>query len=81
MALTRRACARGSSKTGSDERPAGALSQRLSAEAPPRAALGAGSVGANIRMIPTSDILFFRAEDKYTRRRSFEALIRRPIRS
>ena len=25
------------------------------------------SVGANIRMIPTSDILFFRAEDKYTR--------------
>ena len=25
------------------------------------------SVGANIRMIPTGDILFFRAEDKYTR--------------
>jgi DNA-binding LytR/AlgR family response regulator len=39
------------------------------------------SVGANIRMIPTSDILFFRAEDKYTRvqTRSFEALIRKPI--
>src|SRR5438477_5555677 len=39
------------------------------------------SVGANIRMIPTSDILFFRAEDKYTRvqtQRS-EALIRKPI--
>jgi DNA-binding LytR/AlgR family response regulator len=39
------------------------------------------SVGANIRMIPTSDILFFRAEDKYTRvqTRVFEALIRKPI--
>jgi DNA-binding LytR/AlgR family response regulator len=39
------------------------------------------SVGANIRMIPTTDILFFRAEDKYTRvqTRSFEALIRKPI--
>jgi DNA-binding LytR/AlgR family response regulator len=39
------------------------------------------SVGSNIRMIPTSDILFFRAEDKYTRvqTRSFEALIRKPI--
>ena len=40
------------------------------------------SVGATIRMIPTSDILFFRAEDKYTRvqTQSFEALIRKPIR-
>ena len=39
------------------------------------------SVGPNIRMIPTTDILFFRAEDKYTRvqTRSFEALIRKPI--
>jgi DNA-binding LytR/AlgR family response regulator len=39
------------------------------------------SVGANIRMIPTSDILFFRAEDKYTlvKTRGFEALIRKPI--
>ena len=39
------------------------------------------SVGATIRMIPTSDILFFRAEDKYTRvqTESFEALIRKPI--
>ena len=39
------------------------------------------SVGANIRMIPTSDILFFRAEDKYTRvqTRGLEALIRKPI--
>ena len=39
------------------------------------------SVGANIRMIPTSDILFFRAEDKYTRvqTQGFEALIRKPI--
>jgi DNA-binding LytR/AlgR family response regulator len=39
------------------------------------------NVGASLRMIPTSDILFFRAEDKYTRvqTRSFEALIRKPI--
>ena len=39
------------------------------------------SVGANIRMIPTSDILFFRAEDKYTRVQTaaFDALIRKPI--
>ena len=39
------------------------------------------SVGANIRMIPTGDVLFFRAEDKYTRvqTESFEALIRKPI--
>jgi DNA-binding LytR/AlgR family response regulator len=39
------------------------------------------SIGANIRMIPTSEILFFRAEDKYTRvqTRAFEALIRKPI--
>jgi DNA-binding LytR/AlgR family response regulator len=39
------------------------------------------SVGANIRMIPTSEILFFRAEDKYTlvKTRGFEALIRKPI--
>ena len=41
------------------------------------------SVGANIRMIPTSDILFFRAEDKYTRvqTKTFEALIRKPIKA
>jgi DNA-binding LytR/AlgR family response regulator len=39
------------------------------------------SVGATLRMIATSEILFFRAEDKYTRvqTRSFEALIRKPI--
>ena len=39
------------------------------------------SVGASIRMIPTSEILFFRAEDKYTRVQTerFEALIRKPI--
>jgi DNA-binding LytR/AlgR family response regulator len=39
------------------------------------------SVGANIRMIPTSDILFFRAEDKYTlvKTLAVEALIRKPI--
>ncbi len=39
------------------------------------------SVGANIRMIPTTEVLFFRAEDKYTRVQTagFEALIRKPI--
>ena len=38
-------------------------------------------MGAAIRMIPTGDILFFRAEDKYTRvqTKGFEALIRKPI--
>jgi DNA-binding LytR/AlgR family response regulator len=41
------------------------------------------SVGVNIRMIPTTDILFFRAEDKYTRvqTKTFEALIRKPIKA
>ena len=41
------------------------------------------SVGANIRMIPTTDVLFFRAEDKYTRvqTKTFEALIRKPIKA
>jgi len=39
------------------------------------------SVGTALRMIPTADILFFRAEDKYTRVQTegFEALIRKPI--
>ena len=60
------------------------LSQRLGAGGPkPRQYIRwvQASVGANIRMIPTSDILFFRAEDKYTRvqSRGFEALIRKPI--
>ncbi|MEP6679063.1 MAG: LytTR family DNA-binding domain-containing protein, partial [Betaproteobacteria bacterium] len=39
------------------------------------------SVGASIRMIPTADILYFRAEDKYTRvqTEAYDALIRKPI--
>jgi DNA-binding LytR/AlgR family response regulator len=39
------------------------------------------SVGPSLRMIPTSEILFFRAEDKYTRvqTETLEALIRKPI--
>ena len=39
------------------------------------------SVGGVIGMIPTSEILFFRAEDKYTRVQTtrYEALIRKPI--
>jgi DNA-binding LytR/AlgR family response regulator len=60
------------------------LSQRLGADGlKPREYMRwvQASVGANIRMIPTSDILFFRAEDKYTRVQTqrFEALIRKPI--
>ena len=60
------------------------LSQRLgSGGVKPREYLRwvQASVGANIRMIATGDILFFRAADKYTRvqTRSFEALIRKPI--
>lgn len=62
------------------------LSQRLGAGAggtAPREYLRwvQASVGAAIRMIPTGDILFFRAEDKYTRvqTKGFEALIRKPI--
>src|ERR1700682_5539350 len=46
------------------------LSQRLGTSAlKPREYMRwvQASVGANIRMIPTTDILFFRAEDKYTR--------------
>jgi DNA-binding LytR/AlgR family response regulator len=39
------------------------------------------SVGSTLRVIPATDILFFRAEDKYTRVQTatFEALIRKPI--
>ena len=39
------------------------------------------SVGSTLRMIPTGEILFFRAEDKYTRVQTarFEALIRKSI--
>ena len=60
------------------------LAQRLGGgDAKPRDYLRwvQASVGANIRMIPTDDILFFRAEDKYTRVQTegFEALIRKPI--
>ena len=60
------------------------LSQRLgSAGLKPREYMRwvQASVGSSIRMIPTSEILFFRAEDKYTRVQTegFEALIRTPI--
>ena len=59
------------------------LSQRLGAGGVKREYMRwvQASVGANIRMIPTSEILFFRAEDKYTlvKTRGFEALIRKPI--
>jgi DNA-binding LytR/AlgR family response regulator len=60
------------------------LSQRLgSGGLKPREYLSwvQASVGANLRMIPTSDILFFRADNKYTRvqTETIEALIRKPI--
>ena len=60
------------------------LSQRLGASSlKPREYMRwvQASVGATLRMIPTTEILFFRAEDKYTRVQTqrFEALIRKPI--
>ncbi len=59
------------------------LSTRLGATTPTRQYIRwvQASVGANLRVIPTSDILFFRAQDKYTRVQTarFEALIRKPI--
>ena len=59
------------------------LSERLGPGVKPREHLRwvQASVGPNIRMIPTSDVLFFHAEDKYTRVQTprFEALIRKPI--
>ena len=60
------------------------LSQRLAGgAAAPREYMRwvQASVGATLRMIPTRDVLFFRAEDKYTRVQTstFEALIRKPI--
>ncbi len=59
------------------------LAQRLGGGAAPREYLRwvQASVGSALRMIPTSEILFFRAEDKYTRVQAagFEALIRKPI--
>ena len=59
------------------------LSERLGPNAATREYLRwvQASVGSNLRMIPTSDVLFFHAEDKYTRVQTprFEALIRKPI--
>jgi DNA-binding LytR/AlgR family response regulator len=59
------------------------LGQRLGTGAAAREYLRwvQASVGTSLRMIPTRDILFFRAEDKYTRVQTerFEALIRKPI--
>ncbi len=39
------------------------------------------SVGQQLRLIPTAEVLFFRSDEKYTRvqTESFEALIRKPI--
>ncbi|MDN3576035.1 LytTR family DNA-binding domain-containing protein [Chitinimonas viridis] len=59
------------------------LSRRLGGEGKSRDYLRwiQASVGSSIRMISTREILFFRAEDKYTRVQTegFEALIRKPI--
>jgi len=40
------------------------------------------SIGQDLRMIPVEDILFFRSDEKYTcvQTKSFEALIRKPVR-
>ena len=59
------------------------LSEQLGAKAPTREYIRwvQASLGANLRVIPTTDVLFFRAQDKYTRVQTarFEALIRKPI--
>jgi DNA-binding LytR/AlgR family response regulator len=59
------------------------LAKRMGNNATPREYLRwvQASVGTSLRMISTKEILFFRAEDKYTRVQtdSFEALIRKPI--
>ena len=40
------------------------------------------SIGQDLRMIPVEDILFFRSDEKYTcvQTKTFEALIRKPVR-
>ena len=59
------------------------LSEQLGTAAPTRQYIRwvQASLGANLRVIPTTDVLFFRAQDKYTRVQTsrFEALIRKPI--
>jgi DNA-binding LytR/AlgR family response regulator len=57
------------------------LSDSLSAPKPAYLRWIQASVGPNLRFIPADDIVFFRAEDKYTRvlLASAEALIRKPI--
>lgn len=61
-----------------------ALARRLGLPAPARPQLVhiQASVGQSIRLIPIADVLYFNADDRYTRVRTLglEALIRKPIR-
>lgn len=57
------------------------LSQRLRGEGPTYLRWIKAQVGANLRLIPTDEIVYFHAEDKYTRvfTATAEALIKKPI--
>ena len=75
-------------RIGSRPSDLGAMLTQLSARldrvsAPPGSHLQwiQASVGQQLRLIPTAEILFFRSDEKYTRvqTESFEALIRKPI--
>ena len=75
-------------RIGSRPSDLGAMLTQLSARldrvsAPPGSHLQwiQATVGQQLRLIPTAEILFFRSDEKYTRvqTESFEALIRKPI--
>ncbi len=78
-------------RLGSKPSDLGALLSKLSAKLDAAAGGSAqpshlqwiqASVGQQLRLIPTAEVLFFRSDEKYTRvqTESFEALIRKPIR-
>lgn len=77
-------------RLGSKPSDLGALLSQLSAKLEAVNSAGAGrshlqwiqaSVGQQLRLIPTAEVLFFTSDEKYTRvqTESFEALIRKPI--
>jgi DNA-binding LytR/AlgR family response regulator len=75
-------------RIGSKPSDLGALLTQLSAKLDAASTLPRGhlqwiqaSVGQQLRLIPTAEVLFFRSDEKYTRvqTESFEALIRKPI--
>jgi DNA-binding LytR/AlgR family response regulator len=77
-------------RLGSKPSDLSALLSQLSAKLDATGSSGGGrghlqwiqaSVGQQLRLIPTAEVLFFRSDEKYTRvqTESFEALIRKPI--